>query len=513
MGAAMFLHPRQQLARDPARAAIVVARDGSAISFGELDRRANRCAHLLRQFGVTPGQRVALWMENDPRFYEICWAAHNTGLLYVPVSARLSPREAAYIVDDCDARVVLVSPCMAVDALQALLGEEVQVLVVGAGYEQALECMPDSAPSGEVRGAAMVYSSGTTGHPKGVIPVLDQAPIDAAPAVTVAVVRLYGFDGDTVYLSTAPLYHTAPLKFGMSVQAAGGTVVMMERFEPEAALDALARYRVTHSQWVPTMFVRLLRLPPARRQAADLSAHRVAIHSAAPCRIDVKQAMLDWWGPIVHEYYAGSESAGMCAITPQEWLRKRGSVGRAARGAIHVLDEQGKPCAPGQTGLVYFSGGSVFHYHKDAAKTARSVLSNGLATFGDIGHVDEDGYLFLTDRRDNVIIAGGVNIYPQEAENLLAGHPEVADVAVFGIPHAEYGEEVKAVVALHDPARAGAALAAQLIAFCRDNLASHKCPRSIDFDSDLPREPTGKLFKRLLKARYWSPAAQPHSEG
>lgn len=348
----------------------------------------------------------------------------------------------------------------------------------------------------------MVYSSGTTGRPKGVTPVLETVGIDVPPAVTETLVRLYGFDAETVYLSTAPLYHTAPLKFSMSVQQAGGSVVMMETFDAAAALEAIERYRVTHSQWVPTMFIRLLQLTHAMK-ARDLSSHRVAIHSAAPCPVAVKEAMIDWWGPIVHEYYGGSESVGMCAITPDEWLRKKGSVGRASRGTIHILGEDGQELGPNQTGLVYFEGGSRFEYHKDPDKTARSVTREGWGTFGDIGHVDEEGYLFLTDRRDYVINAGGVNIYPQEAENLLAAHPEVADVAVFGVPNAEYGEEVKAVVAPRDPEAAGPALAARLIEYCRAHLATVKCPRSIDFDNDMPREPTGKLMKRKLKARYW----------
>jgi long-chain acyl-CoA synthetase len=433
-------------------------------------------------------------MENHPRFFDVCWAAHNTGLLYVPISARLTVGEAAYIARDCDARLVVAGAAVAAEALA--LGLEAPVLSMEA-FEAELATMPDVKVADESRGAAMVYSSGTTGRPKGIAPVLEDVGIGVPPAVTSTVVALYGFDDRTVYLSPAPLYHTAPLKFCMAVQAAGGTVVVMEKFEPAAALLALERYRVTHSQWVPTMFLRMLKLREAREY--DFSAHRVAIHSAAPCPIEVKEAMLDWWGDIVYEYYGGSESVGMCAITPQEWRAKRGSVGRVSRGLVHVL-------GPVQTGNIYFEGGSKFVYHKDPEKTARAKTREGWGTFGDIGHVDADGYVFLTDRRDYVINVGGVNIYPQEAENLLALHPKVSDAAVFGVPHSEYGEEVKAVVTPKDWADAGPGLAAELMAYCRARLATNKCPRSVDFEAEMPREPTGKLLKRKLKARYWGDA-------
>ncbi|WP_114951638.1 acyl-CoA synthetase [Sphingosinicella terrae] len=506
------MHPRDQLAKDPDRPALIMAASGERISFAELDARANRCGHLLRARGLVPGDRVAIWMDNIPAFFDVCWGAHNAGLLYVPVSARLTIEEAAYIVRDCDAKLVIASAALDHRDLAEALGTACDMLVAGgpSTFEAALAEQPAMPLPDEERGAAMVYSSGTTGRPKGITPVLEPVGIDVPPTVTATVVRLYGFDPDTVYLSTAPLYHTAPLKFSMSVQQAGGTVVIMERFEARAALAAIERYRVTHSQWVPTMFVRLLALPKAARSAFDLSTHRLAIHSAAPCPVDIKTRMLDWWGPIIHEYYGGSESVGMCAITPEEWRRKPGSVGRASRGRIHILDEEGGELPPKRIGLVYFEGGSRFEYHKDEAKTARSVTREGWGTFGDIGYVDEDGYLFLTDRRDHVINSGGVNIYPQEAENVLASHPAVADVAVFGIPHTEYGEEVKAVVQPADPDSAGPELEAELIEHCRSRLASNKCPRSIDFEAELPREPTGKLLKRLIKARYWPARGEPN---
>jgi long-chain acyl-CoA synthetase len=493
------MHPREQLARDAERPALIFTGSNVVVTFAELERRVNQCAWLFRARGLRRGDRVAVWMENHPRFFDVCWAAHNTGLLYVPISARLTVGEAAYIARDCDARLVVAGAAVAAEALA--LGLEAPVLSMEA-FEAELATMPDVKVADESRGAAMVYSSGTTGRPKGIAPVLEDVGIGVPPAVTSTVVALYGFDDRTVYLSPAPLYHTAPLKFCMAVQAAGGTVVVMEKFEPAAALLALERYRVTHSQWVPTMFLRMLKLREAREY--DFSAHRVAIHSAAPCPIEVKEAMLDWWGDIVYEYYGGSESVGMCAITPQEWRAKRGSVGRVSRGLVHVLGPDGEALGPLQTGNIYFEGGSKFVYHKDPEKTARAKTREGWGTFGDIGHVDADGYVFLTDRRDYVINVGGVNIYPQEAENLLALHPKVSDAAVFGVPHSEYGEEVKAVVTPKDWADAGPGLAVELIEYCRARLATNKCPRSVDFEAEMPREPTGKLLKRKLKARYWA---------
>jgi len=350
---------------------------------------------------------------------------------------------------------------------------------------------------------AMVYSSGTTGHPKGIKPALPGLRVDEPGPLPTRLIQLYGFDADTVYLSPAPLYHTAPLKFNMTVLTAGGTSIILEKFDAERAITCIGRYCVTHSQWVPTMFIRMLRLPAEIRALYHGSAHQVAIHSAAPCPADVKMAMLQWWGPIIHEYYSGSESIGMCAIGPEDWMHHQGSVGKAVRGELHILAEDGRELPPHQTGLVFFANGGELKYHNDSAKTARAHNEKGWATIGDIGHVDEDGYLYLTDRRDYVINSGGVNIYPQEAENLLSMHPKILDVAVFGIPNAEFGEEVKAVAVLRAPAQAGPALEHELIAYCRQHLSPIKCPKSIDFAADLPREPTGKLVKKRIRDPYW----------
>jgi long-chain acyl-CoA synthetase len=500
------MHPRDHIHRVDGHPALIMAGSGESVSFAALDARANQVSHLLRAYGLGAGDRIAFWMENHPRYLEICWGAHNAGLLYVPISSRLKIEEAAYIARDCGAALVFTSSELDHGALVAMTS--LSVLVVGGTYETAIAPMPKTPIADEVRGAAMLCSSGTTGRPKGITPVLDPVGIDVPPVVTASLTALYGFSPESVYLSTAPLYHAAPLKFSMSVQQIGGTVVVMEKFDPAAALCAIDRHRITHSQWVPTMFLRMLQLSDDKKQF-DGRSHRCAIHAAAPCPIAVKEAMIDWWGPILHEYYSGSESVGQTAITSEEWLKKKGSVGRASRGIVHIIDDAGIELGPGETGYVYFEGGSPFSYHGDPEKTARAFDHRGWGTFGDIGHIDEDGYLFLSDRKDYVINIGGVNIYPQEAENLLAAHPKVADVAVFGIPNAEYGEEVKAVVQPRAPAAAGPEPEAELIAYCRAHLAANKCPRSVDFESDMPREPAGKLLKRHLKARYWPAAGDP----
>jgi acyl-CoA synthetase (AMP-forming)/AMP-acid ligase II len=289
----------------------------------------------------------------------------------------------------------------------------------------------------------------------------------------------------------------------MTVIKLGGTVFVMESFDAERSLQYITRQRITHSQWVPTMFVRMLKLAQDVRARHDVSSMQVAVHAAAPCPVDVKQRMLDWWGPIVHEYYAGTENNGFCSITPQQWLQHRGSVGRAAQGVLHICDASGDELPAGEMGLVYFSDGPEFEYHNDPVRTAQSRNAKGWSTLGDIGRLDDEGYLYLVDRRAFMIISGGVNIYPQEAESVLIGHPKVADVAVIGVPSEDLGEEVKAVVQLLDPRDAGPAMEAELLAYCRQHMAAFKSPRSVDFDAALPRQPTGKLYKQLVRARYW----------
>lgn len=349
----------------------------------------------------------------------------------------------------------------------------------------------------------MLYSSGTTGYPKGIRHPLTGNPVAACPARLDKFRQRYEFDTDTIYLSPAPLYHAAPLAFTMATMAFGGTCVVMKRCEPESALALIERYRVTHSQWVPTMFTRLLRLDESIRGKYRLQTHRVAIHAAAPCPVATKAAMIAWWGPIVHEFYAGSEGVGTTFITAEEWLLRPGSVGRSVDGALHIVDDDGNELAAGEIGTVYFADAPIFEYHNAPDKTQQARTPQGWGTLGDVGYVDDDGYLYLTDRKANMIISGGVNIYPQEAENALLGHPAVLDAAVFGIPDPEFGEAVKAAIELAPGYTAHEQLAETLMAFCRTRIAPIKCPRSIDFETKLPRLPNGKLYKRELKARYW----------
>jgi len=508
------MYPGTIAQRTPDRAAVVMAGSGDTVTFRELDERSNQLAHLFRAAGLTRGDHIALFMENHPRFLEVVWSALRSGLYITAINSHLTAEEVAYIVGDCDAQAFVTSMAMrqVVDEMPwpDLARVHVRLMVDGTSsrfdaYETAVADHPTTPIDDESSGATMLYSSGTTGRPKGVLrPLADEKPWDGEARLA-GLGATYGFNPDMVYLSPAPMYHAAPLGFSVNAQRFGGTVVVMERFDPAAALRAIETYKVTHSQWVPTMFVRLLRLPDDERLGPDLSSHQVAIHAAAPCPVAVKQQMIDWWGPIIYEYYAGTEGNGSTAITSEEWLQHPGSVGRARAGSVHILDEEGNELPPLQEGGIYFSGGASFEYHNDPQKTAESRLGGGkYTTLGDVGYLDEDGWLYLTDRKAYMIISGGVNIYPREIEDVLIQHPAVADVAVFGIPNDDLGEEVKAVVQLLPGHHAGDALVSELMTFARRHLAGFKVPRSIDFTEELPRLPTGKLYKRVLRDPYWA---------
>lgn len=522
-----IIHPKNHARRTPEKPAYIIADHGpepeiepgagahaqstTVVTYAALDQRSNQLAHLFRNLGLEAGAGIALLMENRAGFFDICWAAQRSGLFYTPVSTHLKAEEIAYIVGDCGARIFIASGAYRKQAerLARDLAPSTILLWVGApipGY-QPLDESADSAPStpisDETSGSSMLYSSGTTGYPKGIRRPLTGEAIDAFPVRYHSFRDRYEFDPETVYLSPAPLYHAAPLGFTMATLTFGGTCIVMPRFDPAHALALIERHRVTHSQWVPTMFIRLLRMEEATKQRYDLSSHRIAIHAAAPCPVDVKAKMIDWWGPIVHEYYAGSEGVGSTHIDAQEWLRKPGSVGRSASGELHIVADNGAELGPGEVGTIFFSDAPRFHYHNSPEKTAAAFTEKGWGTLGDVGYVDEEGYLYLIDRKANMIISGGVNIYPQEAENVLLGHPAVLDAAVFGVPNRDFGEEVKAVVQLARGACAGPDLEATLVEFCRSKIAAIKCPRSIDFEPTLPRLPNGKLHKRELKARYW----------
>jgi long-chain acyl-CoA synthetase len=505
------MHPGLHAQTRPDQPAIIIPSRDVTITYRALDEGSNRAARLFRSLGLRPGDGIAMLLENHPRFYEVAWGAQRSGLYYTPMSTRLTPGEAEYIIGDCDAKVLITSTAMraTAEALRDRMPNvRTRLMLDGAlpgfdAWEDAVAAQPATPIADESEGVDLLYSSGTTGRPKGVkIPLRGDALGKENRFVTLTKV-LYGFGPDTVYLSPAPLYHAAPLRFNLTVQRLGGTSVIMEHFDPAEFLHLIERYRVTATQLVPTMFIRMLKLPEAERLRHDLSSLRVAIHAAAPCPVPVKEQMIAWWGPKILEYYAGTEGNGFCAINSEEWLQHKGSVGRALMGTLHILDEDFKELSVGEPGTIYVEGGNAFSYHKDPDKTASSKSPQGWTTLGDIGYLDADGYLYLTDRKAHMIISGGVNIYPQECENLLATHPKVADCAVIGVPNEDFGEEVKAVVQPVDMAEAGPALEAELIDFCRANLSHVKCPRSIDFESELPRHPTGKLYKRLLRDRYW----------
>jgi acyl-CoA synthetase (AMP-forming)/AMP-acid ligase II len=507
------LHPGSWAALTPDKPAVVMASSGECIRYGELEEMANRLSRLFYAAGLRPGDHVAFCFENRLEYLPILWGAHYAGLYYTPISSRLTPDELGYILEDSGSRAFLTSPYMAESVAglgDQLAGLDVRLSVGGelAGFEDfegAIAAYENAPLDDRVEGQPMLYSSGTTGRPKGVKPAMTGAPLGSGEPMLLLLRGLFGATQDSVYLSPAPLYHSAPLRYSTQFLRIGATLVVMERFDPEGALAAIERHRVTHSQWVPTMFARMLKLPEETRDRYDLSSHELAIHAAAPCPIPIKEQMMEWWGPIIHEYYAGTEGNGFCYASPQDWLAHKGTVGKALTSEVHIVDEGGNELPVGEEGGVYFGGAGVqsFEYHNDPEKTAAGRLANGWSTLGDIGRVDEEGFLYLTDRKSNMIISGGVNIYPQETENVLTVHPKVQDVAVFGVPNADFGEEVKAVVQPMDPAAAGQALERELIAYCRERLADLKCPRSIDFRDELPRHPTGKLYKRLLKDEYW----------
>jgi fatty-acyl-CoA synthase len=498
--------------KTPDRPAIIMGRTGEIITFAQYEAISNQCAHLLRQCGLERGDRVALLMENNARYLPLAWGGMRAGLRVTAIATHLSASEVDYILENSEAKALFTSGALSPtvkDMALSRLPENGRFILNGqlAGFtslESALAEMPESPIADQSEGIEMLYSSGTTGQPKAVKKGLPEVPFGTPHPSAQVAARLYGFDDQTVYLSPAPLYHAAPFITNLRINRWGGTSVIMEKFDAQLALELIQKHRVTTSQWVPTHFIRMLRLPEQTREQFDLSSHRVAIHAAAPCPVQVKHQMINWWGPIVQEYYGGSEGNGYVQITSEQWLKKPGSVGQALIGKLRICDDDGKELPAGQEGAIFFEGGPVFEYYKDPEKTAASRTAKGWSTLGDVGYVDEDGYLFLTDRKAFMILSGGVNIYPQESENRLVTHPEVIDAAVFGIPNDDFGEEVKAVVQLVNHAHAGEAMQSKLIDFCREALSAVKCPRSVDFVEQLPREENGKLYKRKLRDAYWN---------
>ena len=505
------MHPSIHARTQPDRPAIIMAGSGETVTFAELDRRSNQVAQLLRTRGIKVGDTVALCMENHPWFFCLTWGFQRSGVHYVGISSRLTPPEIAYILEDSGAKILFGSAYLApiLDEV-AKLAPQVELLrfdTSGAmSAEDALAAMPATPIADERAGVDMLYSSGTTGRPKGVkIPLPEDPAIDQANALVGLTMMAFGIKPDSVYLSPAPLYHAAPLRWSMTIQKLGGTVVVMEKFDPEAALAAIEKYKITDGQFVPTHFVRLLKLPEEIRKKYDTSTLKCAIHAAAPCPVPVKQAMIEWWGPVLYEYYAGTEGNGFTFVTSQEWLERPGTVGRALTGIVRVCDENGDEVPRGTEGQIFFEpteGMVPFEYHNDPAKTADARNKHGWSSLGDVGYEDADGYVFLTDRKSFMIISGGVNIYPQEIENLLVTHPKIADAAVIGAPDPEMGEKVVAVIQPLDMAQAGPELADEIREYLSGQLSRVKMPRQIDFREQLPRELTGKLYKRLLRDEY-----------
>lgn len=493
--------------------ALIHAATGETLSWQQLDDRSNQIAQLFRAAGLGNGDHVALMMENRLDYLAIGWAAFRSGLYITCINCYLTEEEAAYIVEDSESRILIASAAVADPATLAALipGCEQRFLAGGEApgwqpFESAADAQPTAPLAEQLMGDSMLYSSGTTGRPKGIKrPLTGQSVKEGIPGLAQA--SPYGIDQHSIYLSPAPLYHAAPFGFCMRTLAMGGTVVVMDRFDPELSLEYIDRWQITHSQWVPTMFVRMLKLPEEIRARYNLSSHRCAIHAAAPCPVEIKKQMMDWWGPIIWEYYAGTERNGSTIISPDEWLAHPGSVGQARSGVVRICNEAGEELPAGESGLIYFEQSTrPFIYHNSPEKTAESAhpTHDNWTALGDVGYLDEDGYLYLTDRKAFMIITGGVNVYPREIEDALIMHDKVTDVAVFGIPNPDFGEEVKAVVQPAPGISGDSALAEELAVFAREHLAAYKVPRSIDFMAELPRLPTGKLYKRVLRDQYWA---------
>jgi len=504
------MHLGELARKHPEKPAVVTVPGGATRTYAELDARSNQVAQLLWARGLRPGDHIAVLMENRPEYLEVLWAAQRSGLFWTPVNWHLTAAEVVYIVADCGASALFTSAAMGDVVQQVVRSGPEMILVAEVGstspledYDTLIAAQPRGPLASEIEGKAMFYSSGTTGRPKGIVSELDGSPFGTGMALDRIVAKEFGFDEESTYLCPAPLYHAAPAGWTMGTIRNGGTAVVMERFDPELTLRTIAERRITHAQFVPTMFVRLLKLPDAVRAQYDVSSLEMVVHAAAPCPAEVKDQMIDWLGPIVYEYYAGSEGCGLVALDSEQWLAHRGSVGRPLGCQVHIVGDDNREVPPGQVGSVYFESPVRFAYHGDPAKTAASYNDRGWATLGDLGYLDDDGYLYLVDRRTDLVISGGVNIYPQEVENVLVNHPAVADVAVLGVPDVEMGQAVRAVVELM-PGQAGSPeLADDLVAYCRDRLAHFKCPRAVDVVEQLPRLPNGKLLKHRLRQQYW----------
>jgi fatty-acyl-CoA synthase len=508
------MHPYLHAQTFPDKPAYIMASSGETLTYAELDRQSNQAAHLLRSLGIESGDHLALFVENSLQFMAIVWACQRAGVIFTTISTHLKREEVAYIADNCQARIFIGSQKLreVSTSVKPMLPSVEHFYMVGSegdgfvSWEQSLQGFPTAPIADEARGIPMLYSSGTTGRPKGILPQFEAGvPITEMNPLWSAMTAAFQYNQQTVYLSPAPLYHASPLANNMMVVAAGGTSIIMEKFDAEQCLALIDQYKVTHGQWVPIMFVRMLKLDSAVKDKYRMDSLRMAIHSAAPCPVDIKQQMIDWWGEVIVEFYSSTEAIGATMLNTQQWLAHRGSVGFPVGCMLHILDDTGNELPAGEIGRVYFSSDNPpFEYFNCDEQSTVAYSAQGYATVGDMGYVDEEGYLYLTDRADFMIISGGVNIYPQEIENLLITHERVADVAVFGLPDAEFGESVKAVVQRYhsDDALTEEALAEELAGFCRQHLSNVKCPRSFDFVEELPRFDNGKLYKKGLREAY-----------
>lgn len=520
-------HPSCHARTTPDALALVVADTGETLTYRQLDEGSNRFAQLLRSLGLQPGDRVAVMLRNSPEFAQVYWGATRCGCFVTLLSTHLKPSEASYIVEDAGAKVLILSASIG-ETPRALARDHAELVpgvakVYYAGdpagegamegaepLSEALEAMPAKPVSDEISGFHMIYSSGTTGRPKGIVLPFTPGPIDEFNALE-GVMPIYHELDPLVSLNVGPLYHGAPLSGMVTAQRLGGLFVTQRKFDAEGVLAAIDRYKVGVAQFVPTMFVRMLALPDEVRAQYNVSSLRMAVHAAAPCPVEIKRRMIEWWGPIIFEYYGSTEGVGATAITSQEWLERPGSVGKSSLGPIHICDEEGRELPPGESGIVYFEapGGRVVNYLNDAEKSRKATHpehDNWFAV-GDIGKLDEDGYLYLTDRKDFMIISGGVNIYPQAIEDCLIVHPQVLDVAVLGVSDPEFGEKVKAVVQPKDWADAGPALEQSLKDWCRERISPVTAPREYEFVKELPRLPSGKLAKHELRKLYGNSVA------
>ncbi|MCV7230002.1 acyl-CoA synthetase [Mycolicibacterium komossense] len=510
------MYPGAHISTSPDKPAVTLVDTGVTLTYAQLEERSTRLSNAFRDAGLAPGDVVALLSTNDVRVFEVYWACLRTGLYLTPVNFHLTAAEAGYILADCGASALVVSADLA-ELARGAVAEVPQLTkrfayggeVAGfRAYEALVASGSPEAPADQPRGADMLYSSGTTGRPKGIKPLLPQRQVGSPGDPYVgAFGTTYEMNADTVYFSPAPLYHAAPLRFGMIVQALGGTVLISRGFDAAQCLRVIDDFSVTHSQWVPTHFVRMLRLPEEIRQAYDLSSQRYVIHAAAPCPVEVKHQMVEWFGPVLHEYYSSTEANGITMISTAEWLARPGSVGTATLGVLHICTDDGQEVPPGEPGLVYFERDEMpFAYHRDPEKTAaaRHPSHPTWSTCGDIGHLDSDGYLYLRDRQAFTIISGGVNIYPQEIEDCLTLHPAVFDVAVLGVPDADFGESVLAAIQLNPNEPADDSTRGALLAYLRPRIAGYKMPRRIEFVQCLPRSAAGKLTKGALRQQFSS---------